>query len=286
MSTFKEGKSTNRPTLKGFTFISFILAILLGLSALLLENPVQAASIEFTDSIHDQLHKTAAAAGSTQKSIITKQYNDFSTLYKDTVSWDAKISTIHYDNEAQVSAIRQQIREINDEKITKLETQVKELKNKYQPLFDSYSSLTRQVSAAKKLKDKTLYKVLSAQADVMKTAAALARQQIRTQQDALAAAKKEKTNLSKKIRGVLAEIDPVKNKMKAEKSVLSGQSKLISTEWTNFKAAIKKSDPDRASDSLARLLTLSSKAHSLKQNIYNLEVNISGIIKRSKALIP
>ncbi|MNI01087.1 hypothetical protein D3C73_539160 [compost metagenome] len=272
--------------LKSSTFNVFLLIMLLGLSPFLTDNPVQAASIDFTESIHDQLNKTATSAGSTQKAKITKQYSDFSTQYKGITNWDAKISTLHYENEAQVSAIRQQIREIHDDKIAKLEAQVKDLKNKYQPLFDSNTALTRQVSTAKKLKDKTLYKMLSAQSDVLKTAAAFARQEIRTKQDALTAAKKEKTHLTKKIRGVLAEIDPVKNKIKAEKSILSGQNKLITTEWTNFKSAIKKSDADRTSDSLARLLTCSAKIHSLKQNMYNMEVSISSIIKRSKDLIP
>ncbi|MNW39292.1 hypothetical protein D3C74_163810 [compost metagenome] len=285
MSKFKFF-STFRPKMKSSKFFVFALVMFLGITPLLVENPAHAASVEFTDSVDDQLNKTATSAGGTQKARITKQYNDFSSQYKGIISWDDKISSLHYENEAQVSTVRKQIKEINDDKITKLETQVKELKSKYQPLFDSYSSLTRQVAAAKKLKDKSLYKVLSVQADVMRTAATLARQEIRTKQDSLTAAKKDKTNLAKKIRGVLAEIDPVKNKIKAEKSVLSGQSKLITTEWTNFKAAIKKSDADRTSDALARLLTLSTKANSLKQNIYSMEVSIGNIIKRSKALLP
>ncbi|MNJ62511.1 hypothetical protein D3C77_583540 [compost metagenome] len=63
---------------------------------------------------------------------------------------------------------------------------------------------------------------------------------------------------------------------------MSGQTNLLSTEWTNFKSAIKKGDSNRASDALARLLTLSASVNKYKQNIYNMEVSISDIIKRSK----
>ncbi|MNO14456.1 hypothetical protein D3C76_40990 [compost metagenome] len=280
-SSFVKGSTSG-----GIRLIVLVIILILGLSLSLLESNVQAAAVEFTDSIQDQLNKTAAAADGAQKAKISKQYNDFSTQYKAVTSWDNKISSLHYENEAQVAAIRKEIKEINSVKIAKLEAQLQQTKSKYQPLFDSYSSLTRQVSTAKKLKDKTLYKILSAQADVLKTSAALARQDIRNKQDALTTAKKEKTDKARKIRSVLAEIDPIKNKIKSEKSMLSGQAKLISTEWTNFKSSIKKSDADRTSDTLSRLLALGSKANSLKQSIYNLELSISGIVKRSKAMLP
>lgn len=259
-----------------------ICCVSLGLTMPLFEKSAFAAKIEFTNTIQDQVNKTATAAGGTLQSRLTKQYNDFKTNYGQLTKWDNQISTLHYENEAQVTAVRKQIKEIDSVSINKLELLVKESKAKYQPLFDSYSSLNRQVAAAKKLKDKTLYKLLSAQSDVLKTAVAIARQDIKKKEHTLTTAKKTKSEKAKKVRNILSEIDPMKSKIKAEKSTMSGQVKLLSTEWTNFKSAIKKDDFNRASDALSRLLTLCTSVNKNKQNIYNMEVSISNVIKRSK----
>lgn len=259
-----------------------ICCVSLGLTMPLFEQSVSAAKIEFTNTIQDQLNNTATAAGGNLKTKLTKQYNDFKTGFAQFTKWDNQISTLHYENEAQVTAVRKQIKEIDAGSITKLEQQVKDAKTKYQPLFDSYSSLNNQVTAVKRLKDKTLYKLLSSQVDVLKTAVTFARQDIKKKETALSAAKKVKTEKAKKVRNILSEIAPVKSKIKAEKSTISGQVKLLSTEWANFKSAIKKSDSSRASDALARLLTLCTSINKNKQNIYNMEVSINDIIKRSK----
>lgn len=266
-------------------WILAICCVFLGLAMPFLERSVAAAKIEFTNTIQDQLNNTATAAGGSLKTKLTKQYNDFKTGYAQFAKWDNQISTLHYENEAQVAAVRKQIKEIDAVSISRLEQQVQTAKTKYQPLFDSYSSLNKQVASAKKLKDKTLYKLLSSQADVLKAGVTLARQDIKKKEAALAAAKKTKTEKAKKARSTLSEIDPVKSKIKAEKSSLSGQVKLLSTEWTNFKSAIKKGDSSRASDALARLLTLCTSINKNKQNIYNMEISIKDIIKRSKIQI-
>ncbi|RCX18208.1 hypothetical protein DFP94_107163 [Fontibacillus phaseoli] len=262
--------------------ILMMLALAIWLAACLGGSTVMAAAIEFTDSLGSQLNKTADGAGGAMRTKILKQYADLSKLQDEHNSLVSKTSGLHYDNEARLTAARKEIKEIDGDKIRRLDEQVKSAKSKYQPLFDSYSSISKQASAAKKLKDKTLSKLLQTQADGLKTASTLARQDIRNKESALQAAKKEKTRKAKEIRKILGESDLHKSKIKAEKSAMASTNKLISTEWSNFKAAVKKSEADRTTDTLTRLHTLSSQALKNKQNIYNLEVKISASAKNAE----
>lgn len=243
---------------------------------------VSAAKLEFTDSLTTALNKTAEQAGGTMKSKLTKQYADLSKLQTEDDALQGKISELHYSNEARLTAARKKIKEIDAEKIRKLDDQVKAAKSKYQPLFNSYSSVSKQAAAAKKLKDKTLYKLLQTQADGLKVAVTLAKQDIKNKESLLKAAKSEKTNKAAEIRKLLNETDPQKTKIKSEKISISSSNKSISTEWSNFKAAVKKSDAGRTSDTLARLHTLSSQVLKNRQNIYNLELKISSSIKKAE----
>lgn len=262
------------------------LVVALLLSTTIGSGSVAAATLQFTDAVRTSLVKTAGTAGSTKQAKLVKQYDDLAALQKQAMEWDNKTSTLHYNNEALVTAIRKKIKEIDADKIIKLEDQVKQTKAKYQPLFNTYSSLTKQVAAVKSFKDKSLYKVLRGEADVMKIAVGLARQDIRTKEDSLKAAKSDKSRKATQIRSILTEITPLKTKITAERSLQSTPNKSITTEWTNFKGAAKKGDADRSGDCLARLLTLSGQITTYKQNMYNLEVKISAVIQRANSQLP
>ncbi|MGG3281372.1 hypothetical protein [Paenibacillus solani] len=260
--------------------LCFIMSMLMTLT---LSPYASAAAIEFTDSLQAQFNATADKAGSTTRTKLIKQYNDFKSEQKQAMDWDDRISALHYSNEAKISEMRKRISEIDKDKIRRLEEQLQTAKTKSQPLFDSYTRLNKQITAAKKLKDKTLSKMLQSQADAMKIIVTLARQDIRNKQAALTAAKKDKSAKAANIRSILSDIDPYKSKIKSDKSAISTLKKLLSTEWKNFKAAIKANDSARTSDILKRLLTLSSQILTKKKSIFNHEHKIETIIARAQA---
>ncbi|GAB6930064.1 hypothetical protein JCM10914A_40470 [Paenibacillus sp. JCM 10914] len=242
---------------------------------------VEAAAIEFTDAIQKQLNATAERATGSNQSKLTKQFNDLKSEQQQTMSWDDKISSLRYANEAKTSETRKRINDIDKDKIRRLEDQLQSAKNKYQPLFNTYTALNKQIATTKKLKDKTLAKMLQTQADSMKLMVTLGKQDIKNKQNALTAAKKAKTSKATKVRSILAEIEPIKSRIKADKSAISNPNKLMQTEWKNFKAAIKAQEPARTADTLSRLVTLSGQILSKKKSIYQYEVKIEDIIKRA-----
>lgn len=242
-----------------------------------------AAAIEFTDSVQAQLNATADRAGGTVRSKLKKQYDDFKSERKQVMDWDDRISTLRYANEAKASETRKRISEIDKDKIRRLEDQLQAAKSKYQPLFDTYTALNKQIAAAKKLKDKSLSKMLQSQAGGMKLLVALGREDIRNKQAALTAAKKERTSKAAKIRSILSEIDPYKSKIKGDKSAIASPNKLMTTEWKNFKAAVKANESARTSDTLSRLLTLSGQILAKKKSIFTYEQKIESVIARANA---
>jgi len=244
-----------------------------------------AAAIEFTDAINRQLSETAGRAGGAGGTKLLKQYDTFKAEWKETMDWDDKIAALHYANEAKASEVRRRIGDLDKDKIRQLEEQLSAAKRKYQPLFDSYTALNKQVAAAKKLKDKTLSKMLQTQANSMKLLVNIGRQDIKQKQAALTAAKKERTGKAAKVRSVLSGIDPNKSKIKSDKSAISTPNKLLNTEWKNFKAAVKSQDPSRTSDTLGRMLTLSGQILAKKQSIFQHEQRIETIIRQANAHI-
>lgn len=246
---------------------------------------VRAAVLEFTDSLKTSLEKTAETASGTAKTRLVKQYNDLAALQKQIDAQDAKTNSLRLGNETRLIEVRKQITNLDADKILKLDNQAKAARSKLQPLIDLHSSLNKQAAAVKSLKDKSLYKKLKQQADAMKPAIDLARLHIRNRDADLKAAKSEKTKKTKEIRAILAQIDTVKVKLKAERTAISSKNKSLSTEWKNFKTALKNKDAGKAADTLSRLANLSNQVLTHKQNMYKLEAQIADIIKKASAKI-
>lgn len=244
---------------------------------------VRAAALEFTDSVKAALEKTAETAGGSAKTRLIKQYNDLAALQKQIDAQDAKTNSLRLGNEMRLTEVRKQITNLDADKILKLDNQAKAARSKLQPLIDLHSSLNKQATAVKSLKDKSLYKKLKQQADAMKPAINLARLHIRNKDAELKAAKSEKTKKTKEIRAILAQIDTVKIKLKAERTAITSKNKSISTEWKNFKTALKNKDAGRAADTLNRLTNLSNQVLTHKQSMYKLEAQIADIIKKASA---
>ncbi|MNJ27472.1 hypothetical protein D3C77_219780 [compost metagenome] len=248
--------------------------------------PPADASMEFTDSVKSSLEKTAEAAGGNTKTRLIKQYNDLAALQKQMNAQDAKTTSLRLSNETRLTEVRKQITNLDADKILKLDNQAKAARSKLQPLLDLHSSLNKQAAAVKSLKDKSLYKTLKQKADAMKPVIDLARLHIRNREAELKTAKSEKTRKAKELRSVLSQIDAVKIKLKAERSAISSKNKSITTEWKNFKTALKNKDAGRAEDTLNRLSNLSKQVLTHKQNMYKHEVQISDIIKKAAARLP
>jgi hypothetical protein len=259
--------------------------IILALCAIAFIKPasVAAATIELSVPIQSAFDKTKAAADNQTAAKLSTLYKDLSSLLEQDRNIETKIKSLHYRNEEVLLALRKQIREIDADKLSKLEDQVKQTKERYKPLYAMYASVNEQIRAAKYLKNKTLNALLRAEADGLRPAILLARQDIKNKEAALKAGKISTAKTIKAARDTLAAIDPLKVQIKSQRSAASLPRKSLSPVWTNFKYAIKKSEAKSTLDALATLVMLSRQITEQQQKIYLLEVKISDIIVRTKA---
>jgi hypothetical protein len=181
--------------------------------------------------------------------------------------------------------LRKQIRAIDADKLNNVETQVKQTRERYKPLFAMYTSLNQQITVARSMKNKTLNAVLHTQADAIKLTVQFAREDIKSKEAVLQATKAATARKIQAARDSLAAIDPLKVQVKAQRNAASLPRASLSPVWTNFKYAIKKSEAKSTLDSLATLVILSRQIVEQQQKIYALEVKITDILVKTKAQI-
>ncbi|MBD0383997.1 hypothetical protein [Paenibacillus sedimenti] len=245
-----------------------------------------AASLEITPSMQSSLDKTIAGATQSQASKIKSQYNEFLTFQNQDKDWDAKISALYKENVEKETALNKQIKEIDAAKLAKLEAEVTQARERYKPLFSHYTALNKQIEAARLLKNKDLNSMLRFQANALRIPVQLARMDIKAEEEASREAKDKTSKTMKKIRGTLADIDPINVQIKAKKGAIRTTETSITPLWSAFKQAVKKGDAQGILSSLAPLISLSRQINEEKEKIIKLETKISEIIAIAKAQVP
>lgn len=258
---------------------AFLATLTLALAAL--APAVAAASFELSATAKSNLAKLIAGADKTQASRLTKLNGELQSLQNQDQSLDAKIRAVHYRNEEDLVVLRKQIKEIDAEKVNKLQQQVKQAKSRYQPLFDSYAALNKQIAAARRLNNKTLNALLRTQADAMKIAVQAARQDIRNKEQALKNAKDQAAKKKKKMNDTLAGFNPVQVQLKAQRSKVASTKKLVASAIKNANQATK-GTAKNAADSLSSLVAVSRQLVEQKQRNADLEQKASDIIAKAR----
>ncbi|MFD0616013.1 hypothetical protein ACFQZR_00970 [Paenibacillus sp. GCM10027629] len=246
----------------------------------------QAASYSIPVSTQSLLNKTNEAADKTQSARLSSLQGDLAALLKSEDQWNERILSLHTQNEETLPSLRQQIQQIGLSERSRLEQLVTQTKAKYQPLFQSYTTLNDRIQAARALKNKELNALLRIQADSMKAAVQLARADIRAKEEVLRAWKSKTAETVKKVRSTLKDMDPIKVQIRAEKSILSSLKKQIPTASRNLTDAVKVTDAKRSIDALTSLTTIIRDINAHQQKIIIYEQKISDILSRVKSQIP
>ncbi|RKP50043.1 hypothetical protein D7Z26_19710 [Cohnella endophytica] len=267
-------------TLARFVLVAALLCV--GLSAASPAAVVSAAEVELTATVQAAFDKTVDKADSVTAAKLKGLYADLGALLREDQELEAKIKALHYRNEEAILALRKQIRDIDADKLGKLETQVRQAKNRYQPLFDTYAELNKKIAMAKPLKNKNLNALLRAQADAMKLPVQYAREDIRVKNAALQAAKKATSATIKSARDSLAATEPLKVQVKSQRSAAALPRASLSPVWKNFKLATKNSETKGTLDALGTLVVLARQIAEQQRKIYALEVKIGETIAQTR----
>ncbi|WP_138755032.1 hypothetical protein [Paenibacillus sinopodophylli] len=262
-------------TVSRFTVFGLVLLLLLAGPS-----TIAAASFEFSATAKTAFDKMKGATDKVTAAKLTSQYTELQTTQKQLIDWDTRIDKLHYQNEEAIIATRKRIKEIDANKLLKLENDVVQAKKKYEPLFKLYDSLNQQLSIAKSFKDKLAINLLKPQVETTKVAVQLAKQDIRSKETTYKTAKANTAKTIKKLRTELSGIDPLKVKMKAAKSTTSSIKKQFTTETSLLNQAVKKGNAAATSSSLTRMLTYIKQMNEQKQKMLTYEQQTMAIIAK------
>ncbi|GGF65680.1 hypothetical protein GCM10010912_08410 [Paenibacillus albidus] len=244
-----------------------------------------ASAAELTPSIKAAFDLTAAKTDDTTRARLNTLYSELSVLKTEFNNREAQIRTLHYSNEQTLTAVRGQIKQIDQAAISRLELNVSSVKQRYQPLFDQYTALNRQMKLAKGLKNKTLNSLLRNQADAMKILVQIAKQNIRDEQEALKTAKAVRTHRISAARKTLDGISTPQTAIKAQKSAVTALNKRLSADWGSFTSAIRKQNAPLTLQSLSSLVSGYRQMAAYKQKIITLEQKVAEVIQNTKRQI-
>lgn len=269
---------------KSFVALAALLVAITCIAAL--PSAAVAATYALTPTAKTAFDKMTAAADLSQRNKLNAQYGDLQSVQEQDRKWDSSIAAQHASNEEAQKAVRQSIKKIDEAKLSKLASDVTRTKEHYKPLFALYKSINEKIDAAKLLKDKDLNALLRAQAEPTKIAVQLAREDIRSKEQALKNAKDAVARTAKAVRDTLSAIEPLKAQIKAQKSALDVPKKRLPLEWKDFTGKVKKSDAQGSSEALSAVVASTRQVIERKQAIHSLEKKIADVILKAKAQIP
>ncbi|MFC4775806.1 hypothetical protein ACFO9Q_03310 [Paenibacillus sp. GCM10023252] len=268
------------------TLVLLLLTITVTLTTLLSPISASASPLVITAATETAFTKMLGAADKQTADKLRNAHAELLTLQKQIDEWETRGTKLHYSNEEAIVLLRKDIKLIDAAKIAKLQAQVNQTKEKYKTLFAHYASLNQQLKVARLAKSKELTAYVNAQLDLTRIAVQLARQDIRSKEALLTAAKDSANKLIARIRATLEEVDPIYIQIKAEKSAASAATKLLTSEARYLGQVIKKGDTASTLHSFSLLTTYSKQISAKKTSIYNLELKITAIIARARIQVP
>lgn len=266
-----------------YSMKTLLLACTAILLSLALSAVAAAAPFEFTPTAKKAFDKMLAGATSSVSSSIKKQHAELQTLQKQDAEWDARISTLHYNNEEKEDKLRKAIREIDAAKIKALEAAAAALKKQHEPLFKLYDSQKSQLSLARSFKFKELTSFLNMQVEVTKAAVQTAKKK---QSDKTAEIKKAKADANAKmkaIRDMLGTNATNETRIKAAKATAGTYKSLFTTESKVLGGAVRSGDTTATSSSFIRMIAYQRQIIVQKVNIHTYEGRIAATIAQAEA---
>jgi len=269
---------------KAWRWIAPLLALLVWFASA----PAASAAelVEISNTLRTALDKTMAAANASTKSSLKKQFDEVGTLVEQDKTWEANTKSLQKANDEAEALVRKRIKEIDAVKLRNLDTAVGKAKDRYKPLFEMYTALNKRIELARALKNKLLTSMLRQQADGMKLAVQLAREDIRSKESALKAAKDTANKTIKKIKDALSLMNPVNEQIKAEKTALKSPKERLAAAWKEFGAAARKKDAPASLSALSEAIEQAKRVVGHKKTICDLEKRIGDIIAKAGAQIP
>ncbi|WP_336244899.1 hypothetical protein [Paenibacillus rhizolycopersici] len=197
-----------------------------------------------------------------------------------------EISALRKKNNDALSALNAKIRAIDQTTVTRLTQETEALQRKHAPLLEQYASLGKQVTAAKKRKDKKSADMLELKRNQLKPASTSASAEIKAKKEALSAAKKSKTAKAKVVKDALVPVQTLKKRITAENKSVAAARKHLSAADKRYKASVKRGDAIVAALELKTVYDQTKAIHASLTKVYEWERQIAQNVTLAAAKLP
>ncbi|WP_342554507.1 hypothetical protein [Paenibacillus sp. FSL R7-0652] len=191
--------------------------------------------------------------------------------------WEQKTKQLRTENAAVLVQLKKRIRDTDAAKLAALQETLEHTQARYEPLFQLYTSLNKQRSAAKAVQNKEWSAAVRAQTDKLKSIVQLAREDIRAKKKDLAEARKRKNTEVKRLRTMLKGTGTVKKQIQTARKQVSLSRERYSNVLRSFKQTLKKGQPARVLNALGSVVSSAERWASANRNLYTLEQKVTAI---------
>lgn len=254
----------------GTSFYSRWLVCLLLLALWAGHAPLAVAAAEWDSSLED----------------IHALYNDYTALQMTLKSENQRTLTLRKQNNADLAAIHLKLQATDASLLNRLKSEAAALKNKHAPLLEEYSSLGKQIAAARKAGNLKSATLLEIKRNRLKAAAAAARAEVKTKNTLLAAARAQAAAKIKPAKDALAQVADLKKQITAQNKTASAAQTERAKADKRYKAAIQAGDAIAAATAMKLSYAKMGEIRTLGQMSYSWEQKITLALRTAESKLP
>lgn len=213
-------------------------------------------------------------------------YDQMTTLESVITLEGQRIRSLSKSNNDKMKSIKSRISAIDAALLKSLKLKVDQTQKKHTPLLTQYSEVNKQLSDARKRKDKKNVDLLVLKQGSLKPSVTAARADITSQKKALADAKKTATAKAAAVKEALVPVQAIKKQITAENKQVASVKKSRTAAHKRYRASIKNGNSILALAELTRVYQLLGNVHASQQKVEEWERQISLALQRAEAKLP
>ncbi|NQX43700.1 hypothetical protein HQN87_00025 [Paenibacillus tritici] len=210
-------------------------------------------------------------------------YTGLQTLLKSDIQRNQELRK---QNNTALAAVNKRLQATDALQLGRLRTAAEAMRKKHAPLLEQYTSLGKQITAARKANNLKSAALLEIKRNKLKAGAVAARAEVKTATSALAEAKALTAARNKPAKDALAPVAKLKKQIAAQNKLFSPAQADRSEADKRYKAAVKAGDATGAAAAMKLSYTRMQEIRTMVGQMYSWEQQISTALRAAELKLP
>lgn len=217
---------------------------------------------------------------------IHAMYSDYTGLQVTLKSESTRTQTLRKQNNADLTAINLKLQAVDSALLNRLKAEAEAMMKKHSPLLEEYSSLGKQITAARKTGNLKSVTLLELKRNKLKAAAAAARAEVKAKNSQLTEARARTAAKLKPAKDALAPIAGLKKLITAQNKASSTAQVERTEADKRYKAAVAAGDAVTAAAAMKESYARMGELRTFGQQSYTWEQKITLAIRAAEDKLP